>query len=76
MSCTSLRPLLLDSVRAQATGNIAKAKANIEVYLHNPVGIGEHPDIVAAIQEQLDVIAHEEERIQVLDKHFAAHDHA
>ena len=75
MSCKSLRPLLLDSVRAQAVGNIAKAKANIEVYLHNPVGIGEHPDIVAAIQEQLDVIAHEEERIQVLDKHFATHDH-
>ena len=70
MSCKSLRPVLLDSVRAQATGNIAKAKANIEVYLHNPVGIGEHPDIVAAIQEQLDIIAHEEERIQVLDKHF------
>ena len=75
MSCKSLRPLLLDSVRAQAVGNIAKAKANIEVYLHNPVGIGEHPDIVAAIQEHLDVIAHEEERIQVLDKHFATHDH-
>ena len=75
MSCTTLRPLLLDSVRAQATGNIAKAKANIEVYLHNPVGIGEHPDVVAAIQEQLDIIAHEEERIEVLDKHFATHDH-
>ena len=70
MSCKSLRPVLLDSVRAQAVGNIAKAKANIEVYLHNPVGSGEHPDVVAAIQEQLDVIAHEEERIQVLDKHF------
>ena len=75
MSCKSLRPVLLDSVRAQATGNIAKAKANIEVYLHNPVGIGEHPDVVAAIQEQLDVIAHEEERIEVLDKHFVTHDH-
>ena len=75
MSCKSLRPVLLDSVRAQAVGNIAKAKANIEVYLHNPVGIGEHPDVVAAIQEQLDIIAHEEERIEVLDKHFATHDH-
>ena len=74
MSCKSLRPLLLDSVRAQAVGNIAKAKANIEVYLHNPVGIGEHPDVVAAIQEQLDIIAHEEERIEVLDKHFVTHD--
>ena len=73
MSCKSLRPLLLDSVRAQAVGNIAKAKANIEVYLHNPVGIGEHPDVVAAIQEQLDIIAHEEERIEVLEKHFIIH---
>ena len=74
MSCKSLRPLLLDSLRAQAVGNIAKAKANIEVYLHNPVGIGEHPDVVAAIQEQLDIIAHEEERISVLDTHFVTHD--
>jgi len=23
--------------------------ANIEIYLNNPVGIGEHPDITAAI---------------------------
>ena len=50
--------------------SIAKAKANIEVYLENPVGIGEHPDVLAAIQEQVDIIAHEEERIEVLDKHF------
>jgi len=44
---------------------------NIEIYLHNPVGIGEHPDVLGAIQEQLDIIAHEEERIEVLDKHFS-----
>jgi len=33
----------------------------------------EHPDVLAAIQEQLDIIAHEEERIEVLDKHFNDH---
>ena len=70
MSC-NLRELMLKALRDEASGNIEKAKVNIEVYLHNPVGIGEHPDVLGAIQEQLDIIAHEEERIEVLEKHFA-----
>ena len=70
MSIT-LRFKILDALRSDANGNIAKAKTNIEVYLENPVGIGEHPDVLGAIQDQLDVIAHEEERIEVIDKHFS-----
>ena len=70
MSC-NLRVKMLDALLADANGNIAKAKANVEVYLHNPVGIGEHPDVLAAIQSQVDIIAHEEERIEVIEKHFS-----
>ena len=70
MSVT-LRFKILDALRADASGNIAKAKANIEVYLENPVGIGEHPDVLAAIQEQVDIIAHQEERIEVIKTHFS-----
>ena len=73
MSC-NLRVKMLDALVADAQGNIAKAKANVEVYLHNPVGIGEHPDVLGAIQEQLDIIAHEEERIEVIEKHFSDHE--
>ena len=73
MSC-NLRVKMLDALLADAGGNIAKAKANVEVYLHNPVGIGEHPDVLAAIQEQVDIIAHEEERIEVIQKHFSEHE--
>ena len=73
MSC-NLRVKMLDALVADAEGNIAKAKANVEVYLHNPVGIGEHPDVLGAIQEQLDIIAHEEERIEVIQKHFSDHE--
>ena len=68
MSC-NLRVKMLNALRDNAVGNIEKAKVNVEVYLHHPVGIGENPDVLAAIQEQLDIIAHEEERIEVLDKH-------
>ena len=70
MSCNSLRPTILTALQNDAFGQISKAKANVEVYLANPVGIGEHPDILAAIQEQLDIVAENEERLQTLEKHF------
>ena len=69
----NLREKTITALKNNALGNISKAKVNIEVYLHNPVGIGEHPDVLGAIQEQLDIIAHEEERIEVLEKHFSDH---
>ena len=72
MSC-NLREKTISALKHNAIGNISKAKVNVEVYLHNPVGIGEHPDVLGAIQEQLDIIAHEEERLEVLDKHFSDH---
>ena len=64
------RSTITTALVADAMGNIAKAKANVEIYLNYPVGIGEHPDVLAAIQDQIDIIAHEEERISVLTKHF------
>jgi|TARA_B100000035_G_C20755694_1_gene446007 hypothetical protein len=75
MSCPSLRPEIISALKRSADGEIQKARMNVEVYLHNPVGIGEHPDILAAIQEQLDIIAHQEERVQIIDKYFANHNH-
>jgi hypothetical protein len=65
-----MRNEILKALKADAVGNIEKARLNIEIYLKNPVGIGEHPDVLAAIQDQVDVIAHEEERIAVLQKYF------
>lgn len=70
MTC-NLRTDIINALISNAQGNMIKAKLNIEVYLQNPVGIGEHPDILAAIQDQLDIIAHEAERIQVIENHFA-----
>ena len=61
---------MLDALKALAIGNIKKAKMNIEVYLANPVGIGEHPDVLGAIQEQIDLIAKEEERLEVIKKYL------
>jgi len=65
-----MRNEILKALRTDAEGNIEKARLNIEIYLKNPVGIGEHPDVLAAIQDQVDIIAHEQERIDVLGKYF------
>jgi|TARA_B100000900_G_scaffold302115_1_gene260666 hypothetical protein len=65
-----MRREILEALKALSIGNIKKAKMNIEVYLKNPVGIGEHPDVLGAIQDQIDLIAKEEERIEVIEKYF------
>ena len=65
-----MRREILEALRALSVGSIKKAKMNIEVYLSNPVGIGEHPDILGAIQDQVDVIAKEQERIDIIEKYF------
>jgi len=65
-----MRREMLEALKALAIGNIKKAKMNVEVYLKNPVGIGEHPDVLGAIQDQIDLIAKEEERLEVIEKYF------
>ena len=71
MTCRSLRIDIINALIADSEGKLDKARMNAEIYLHNPVGIGEHHDVLAAIQEQIDVMAHEHERIQVLNQYFS-----
>ena len=45
-------------------GEIARANANIEVYMRKPVCIGEHPDILAAIDSEIEKAAHAQEKLE------------
>ena len=65
-----MRREILEALKALSVGTIKKSKMNIEVYLKNPVGIGEHPDVLGAIQDQIDIIAREQERIDIIEKYF------
>ena len=65
-----MREQLIKALLAHAQGDIAKHKANIEVYLANPVGIGEHSNIVEAIEGELDMIAKYQDQIDIIDKYF------
>ena len=65
-----MREQLIKALLAHAQGDIAKHKANIEVYLANPVGIGEHSNIVEAIEIELDMIAKYQDQIDIINKYF------
>lgn len=62
--------LLIDAVKKHAQGHIAKHVANVEVYLNQSVGIGEHSDIIEAIEHELDEIARYHDQIEALDNYI------
>ena len=65
-----MREQILKSLISHAYGEINYHKANVDVYLNNPVGIGEHSDVMGAITNELERIAYYEDQLQVLEKHF------
>ena len=65
-----MKEQLVRSLLAHAPGEIEYHKANVRVYLNNPVGIGEHPDVMGAITEELDKIARYHDQVEVLERYF------
>jgi hypothetical protein len=65
-----MRLQLLEAARKQAEGVVAVHKMNVEVYLANPAGIGEHSDVTEAIIEELDKLAAADDRLEMISKYF------
>jgi|TARA_B100001250_G_scaffold381111_1_gene373143 hypothetical protein len=64
-----MRTQLINAIKAHANGEIQKHLANVEVYLTNPAGIGEHSDITEAIGIELDKVARYHDQVEVLNKY-------
>ena len=65
-----MREQLLRALLAHAQGDIAKHKANVEIYLEHPAGIGEHSNVLEAIEQELDMIAKYQDQIDIIHKYF------
>ena len=65
-----MRDQLIKALLAHAAGEIDIHNANVEVYFANPAGIGEHPDVTAAIQSEIDQIAKWHDQIEVIKTYF------
>ena len=65
---------MINAARKHAEAEIELHKVNIEVYMQKVVGIGEHSDIIEAIQKELDSMATAHDRLEMLDKYFDKED--
>ena len=65
-----MRDQMIKALLAHAQGDIEKHKANVEIYLSNPAGIGEHSDIMDAVENELNMIAKYQDQIDVIQKYF------
>jgi hypothetical protein len=61
---------MINAARKHAEAEIELHKTNIEVYMKNVIGIGEHSDIIETIQKELDSMATAHDRLEMLDKYF------
>jgi len=64
----------IKAIEDHAKGHIAKHTMNVEVYLKNAAGVGEHPDILEAIEKELKVIAEYDDQLSVINKYFKTKD--
>ena len=65
-----MRTTLLKALLSHAQGHLEKHKANVEIYLENSVGIGEHSDVMESIEKELDMVAKYHDQIEILQKYF------
>ncbi len=65
-----MRDKIKESLIAHAEGHIKKHSANVEIYLNNSMGIGEHSDILETIEKELEMIAKYDDQLHVLRKYF------
>ena len=66
----SNRAEMIKALKSHAQGHIDQHKMNVEVYLNNSVGIGEHPDVLEAIEKEIAVIAQYMDELEVLNRYF------
>ena len=67
---TTLKNRMVVALMQDCHANIQKAECNVYAFLENPVGVGDHPNIMETIQGQLDIISQNKDRLTILESTF------
>lgn len=65
-----IQSLLFKALRNRFEAERDEASATLEIYFTNPVGIGEHPQIVDEMAKQVDKIANAEDKLNTLTREY------
>ena len=61
---------LYEALKARYEAEIMEAKANLENYLDNKVGVAEHPNIVESADTLVEQLANAEEKLRTLKQNY------
>jgi hypothetical protein len=64
------RRQIIESLLSYYIGMLNKHKMNVELYLKNPSGVGEHSDIMETITDELKLMSEYEDLICLLKEYF------
>tara|TARA_Y100001963_G_scaffold140451_1_gene207475 strand:- start:193 stop:402 length:210 start_codon:yes stop_codon:yes gene_type:complete len=62
---------MITALTKDCHAKIAMAKMNVYILLNNPVGVGDHPNVMETIQAQIDIISQNKDRLKVLQEEFS-----
>jgi hypothetical protein len=65
-----MRKQMINALKSHAIAHIEKHRMNVEIYLNNPVGVGEHSDIMDTVEKELNAIAEYHDQLEILNTYF------
>ena len=65
-----MKDKMLEAVGAHAKGMAAKHKMNVDVYLNNPTGIGEHSCVVESVVHELEELGKWTDILRTLEEEY------
>ena len=70
----NLEQQIIQALQMKYAGEMEVHRANIDIYLTNPAGIGEHPDVLGAIDSEIEKLAAVAEKLQILMNEYSDED--
>ncbi len=60
---------MLEALKKRYEAQIAESLATLNIYINNPVGIGEHPQHLDEMDKLLQVMVDAEEKIKMIERY-------
>ena len=61
---------LVQALKSKYSADYQMHKANLDIYLNNPVGIGEHPQHFEEMDKLVESMTAARDKLEVLDKEY------
>jgi|TARA_B100000131_G_scaffold22687_1_gene21831 hypothetical protein len=65
-----MKEQLVQALKSKYGADYQMHKANLDIYLNNPVGIGEHPQHFEEMDKLVELMTSARDKLEVLDKEY------